>query len=258
VPVTSITLVAVGFVSPWPRPSGLDNPALPAASASFPVRLFSLEPPPCPCPHTHSGLTLGSSGLTGTSEHLEHRADGGGPTPTATAATAATAVTVAAISGLSAARRAASSEVRRTCEKSNPRVRWASGAAVAARCWRCTGRRAGPAPCTRRPRLTRTRSVHARRCGSRRSAAAARCRHGSGAPLGVGWRPLEAPPAASRPPQPPPRVRVGVQGPVDAAHALAPHWWVVRRPCAHVVCAMHVAVAGARSRAARLARFGAP
>ena len=84
VPVTSITLVAVGFVSPWPRPSGLDNPALPAASASFPVRLFSLEPPPCPCPHTHSGLTLGSSGLTGTSEHLEHRADGGGPTPTAT------------------------------------------------------------------------------------------------------------------------------------------------------------------------------
>ena len=83
-PVTSITLVAVGFISPWPRPSGLDNPALLAASATFTVRFFSLEPPPCPRPCTHSGLTLDSSGLTGTSEHLEHRADGGGPTPTAT------------------------------------------------------------------------------------------------------------------------------------------------------------------------------
>ena len=117
VPVTSITLVAVGFISPWPRPSGLDNPALLAASATFTVRFFGLEPLPCPCLRTHSGLTLGSSGLTGTSEHLEHRADGGGPTPTVTAVTA---VTVAAISGLSAARRAASSEVRRTCEKSEP------------------------------------------------------------------------------------------------------------------------------------------
>ena len=145
VPVTSITLVAVGFVSLWPRPSGLDNPALLAASASFPVSFFSLEPPPCPRPCTHSGLTLGSSGLAGTSEHLEHRADGGGPTPTCTAATA---VTVAAISGLSAARRAVSSEVRRTCEKSNPHAHLASGADVAARRWRRTGCRAGPAPRT--------------------------------------------------------------------------------------------------------------
>ena len=156
VPVTSITLVAVGFVSLWPRPSGLDNPALLAASASFPVSFFSLEPPPCPRPCTHSGLTLGSSGLAGTSEHLEHRADGGGPTPTCTAATA---VTVAAISGLSAARRAVSSEVRRTCEKSNPHAHLASGAAVAARRWRRTGCRAGPAPRTRRPRLTRTARI---------------------------------------------------------------------------------------------------
>jgi hypothetical protein len=255
VPVTSITLVAVGFISPWPRPSGLDNPALLAASATFTVRFFSLEPPPCPRPCTHSGLTLDSSGLTGTSEHLEHRADSGGPTPTVTAVTA---VTVAAISGLSAARRAASSEVAARAKNRTHARASASGAAVAARRWRCTGRRAGPAPRTRCPRLTCTRSDHTRRCGSLRSAAAARRWHGSRAPPGVGWRPLEAPPAASRPPQPPPRVRVGVQGPVDAAHALAPHWWVVRRPCAHVVCAMHVAVACARSRAARLARFGAP
>ena len=102
------------------------------------------------------------------------------------------------------------------------------------------------------------RSDHARRCGSRRSAAAVRRRHGSRAPPVVGWRPLEAPLAASRPPQPPPRTRPGVWGPVDAAHALAPHRWAVRRPCARVVCAIHVAVTGARTRAARLAPFGAP
>ena len=49
--VTSITLVAVGFVSPWTRPSGLVNQTVLTASASFPVRFQSLEPrlPACAC-----------------------------------------------------------------------------------------------------------------------------------------------------------------------------------------------------------------
>ena len=70
-PVTSITLVAVGFISPWPRPSGLDNPALLAASATFTVRFFSLEPPPCPCLLNLPAYSLrADSGLLRPHRHL--------------------------------------------------------------------------------------------------------------------------------------------------------------------------------------------